>query len=1101
MTPADRPLTEDHVSALAAAWDEALAEGVPAPPLPALQANPEMQPHLLRGLACMQVLRQVWPRQRSRAGTPTPPAAGDAPASPPPPLVAGYQILGELGRGGMGIVYKAFDPRLRRLVALKRIHSDKALPRFHTEAEAIARLQHPNIVQIYEIGEADGGPYLVLEYLAGGSLAQQLDGKPQPGRESAALIETLARAVHYAHTQGVVHRDLKPANILLSFSREPPASAPAALAGGSRLDEVVPKVADFGLAKRLNEGPGPTQHGDILGTPSYMAPEQASGCVQQIGPATDVYCLGVILYELLTGRTPFIGSGPLETLMLIRTVEPVPPRRLQPSLPRDLETICLKCLEKEPTKRYTSAWELAEDLRRFQVGESIRARPVGLGERSLKWVRRHPAAAALIAVTAVSVFLLLVSAVAWSYNQRLEGAYREADRQRALAEDLRLRVQYLHDMQRMQQSWDSTADIETIQNLCERWGTIPPGLSDPRGWELSFVRGLLNSGLQTIRSDQGRLQCLAYSPDGRWLASGGSGKTVDVREAATGHRAHCLRGHTYFVAGVAFRPDSKQLASIDLAGAVWLWDLERGGAGELLCPPEQGKVEWAWTRGLVWCPDGRHVLVDGRDKIQLWDLVGRRVVRTFSGPGYDCTSLAVSRDGRQMAAAGYDKPIHLWDLAGGRLLHTLAGHASGGGAVAFGPDGRVLATGTYRGDTVRLWDTATGKVLHEQHSGGAHVLAFSPDGRRLAIAYNNRLVCLQDLGGGPEKAWTFKGHTEPVWGVAFRPDGKVLVSAGEDGTLRLWDTVEGHPEWRRLTGHKGSVPWLAFSPRGGLLVSAGKDGTVRLWDPRGRRQLHALTGHATEHPTLAIHPDGQRLAAVSPDGSIKFWDLTDGKELGCLRGSPAIPTALAFSADGAQLVSGHDNGLLRFWDVRTGQPVREWKGHWEDTWVSRVALRRDGRQLASAANGDAIKLWDVASGREVLAHTLKMSRLDGPTGIAFSPDGERFAAGVSWRGVIKIWNTATGKASHELHGHVSAVNALVFIGPGGNRLASAGLDKMVKLWDWQLGMETLTRRGTETPVASVAFSPDGRQIAIGDLDGTIGLLEVGDESPAGSPAP
>jgi serine/threonine-protein kinase len=430
MTPANQEPSEEHVSSLAAAWDEALAEGAPSLPLPALQANAEMPPHLLRGLACMQVLRQVWPRKRSQPGTPTPPAADDGPAEPPPPLVAGYEILEELGRGGMGVVYKAFDPRLRRLVALKQLHCDRALPRFRTEAEAIARLQHANIVQIYEIGEHEGQPYLALEYLAGGSLAQQLGGKPQPARDSAALIETLARAVHYAHTQGVVHRDLKPANVLLQIA-DCQLQIDKQSAIGNR-QSAIPKIADFGLAKRLDEGPGATQHGDILGTPHYMAPEQASGSVPQIGAATDVYSLGVLLYEMLTGRTPFTGAGPLETLALIRTVEPVPPRRLQPKVPRDLETICLKCLHKESARRYSSAEALADDARRFLEGRPILARPVGRSERLWRWCRRNPLAASLAAALAVA----LLGGVAG-----LTGLWLHATAQRDRAEQERDRAE------------------------------------------------------------------------------------------------------------------------------------------------------------------------------------------------------------------------------------------------------------------------------------------------------------------------------------------------------------------------------------------------------------------------------------------------------------------------------------------------------------------------------------------------------------------------------------------------------------------------------------------------------------------------------------
>jgi serine/threonine-protein kinase len=319
-----------------------------------------------------------------------PEATRSDPAGPPAPAPAvgpgRYEILGELGQGGMGVVYKARDPRLKRLVALKMVLGGayagrERLARFRAEAEAVARLRHGNIVQIYEVGEYAGGHYIALEFIEGDTLAQRLAQSPLPPREAAALVHTLAGAVHYAHEQGIVHRDLKPANILLA--------APGfAAEAGPQAAELTPKITDFGLAKRLAEDGGRTQTGDVLGTPSYMAPEQADGRVRETGPATDVYALGAILYEALTGRPPFKAPSVVETLQQVRSQEPVPPRRLQPHVPRDLETICLKCLEKEAAKRYPSAAALAEDLRRFLGEEPILARPPGLPARFRLWCRR-----------------------------------------------------------------------------------------------------------------------------------------------------------------------------------------------------------------------------------------------------------------------------------------------------------------------------------------------------------------------------------------------------------------------------------------------------------------------------------------------------------------------------------------------------------------------------------------------------------------------------------------------------------------------------------------------------------------------------------------
>jgi tetratricopeptide (TPR) repeat protein len=365
------------------------------------------------------------PASTLRSGGPTAsvPLCGPAP-------VPGYEILGELGRGGMGVVYKARQVSLNRLVALKMIlagaHADPAdLQRFRAEAEAVARLQHPHIVQVIEVGEAGGSPYLVLEYVEGGSLADRLTGKPYPARPAAELVKALARAVHYAHRHGVVHRDLKPANILLQRQQADGRGQEKKQRDSA---SCIPKIADFGLAKRLEGEAGQTESGAVLGTPSYMAPEQAAGRSAQVGPAADTYALGALLYELLTGRPPFLGESPLDTVLQVRSQDPVPPRRLQPTLPRDLETICLKCLRKEPAKRYASAAALADDLRRFLAGRPVAARPAGVSERTWKWVQGRPAVAGLLAALVLAALGLVLGSAWFTATLRAERDAAQAER-------------------------------------------------------------------------------------------------------------------------------------------------------------------------------------------------------------------------------------------------------------------------------------------------------------------------------------------------------------------------------------------------------------------------------------------------------------------------------------------------------------------------------------------------------------------------------------------------------------------------------------------------------------------------------------------------
>jgi serine/threonine protein kinase/tetratricopeptide (TPR) repeat protein len=462
--------TDPRVSDLLLTWEERREQGHPVSVEELCRDCPHLLPEVRRQVQALQAMNPILrPRPRTALPTPTFPGTSDqatatwaepladcSAASAPLPVIPGYEVLRELGRGGMGIVYLARQTSLGRLVALKMLRADQFARRerrrrFRAEAEAVARLQHPNIVQVYEAGEAGGQAYCVFEYVPGRTLAEALDGASCPPRDAAELLAKLASAMQAAHERGIIHRDLKPTNVLLSFSREPPASADkGALAGGSRLNECIPKITDFGLAKDLEAGPSLTRSGTVIGTPSYMAPEQAGGRIREVGPAADTYSLGTILFEALTGRPPFVAASTLETIQQVLTLDPLPPGRLQPGTPRDLETICLKCLQKDPARRYGSARDLADDLGRFLRGEPVRARTTHGWERLLKWIRRRPAAAGFGVFTLLA--LLTLTCVAFLAHGRLREELNEAQAQHRQAE--------IHQAEAVRRQQEAQADFQ-----------------------------------------------------------------------------------------------------------------------------------------------------------------------------------------------------------------------------------------------------------------------------------------------------------------------------------------------------------------------------------------------------------------------------------------------------------------------------------------------------------------------------------------------------------------------------------------------------------------------------------------------------------------
>jgi WD40 repeat protein/serine/threonine protein kinase len=1015
------------------------------------------------------------------------------------PVLADYEILGVLGRGGMGVVYQAWQSKLKRVVALKMMLAPgharaDDLARFRIEVEATARLQHPNIVQVHEVGEQDGRPFLVMEFVEGGSLAEKLRGAPLPPRQAARLVETLAGAMHYAHQRGILHRDLKPANILVQPTEDTADTAPMPSKNSPPLAvSSVVKITDFGLAKLTIGGSDQTHAGSIVGTPSYMAPEQAAGKTKDISTAVDTYALGAILYELLTGQPPFRGDTAAATVQLVLSAQPLSPRRLQPNVPGDLQTICMKCLERDPRQRYASAADLAEDLRRFQEDEPIRARPSGLWKLAWRWARRRPAVAALAMVIVLSATGLLVGGL-W-YQARLEQslvdvgherdrandaktdadqkqleakqARNDAEQKRLEAEEQREEARhnlYLAQIPLAQRAWEA-GRVERLQELLE---SVRPRLAqqkDLRHFEWYYLRNLCHTDLLTLTGHADPVTAVAFRWDGQQLASASADGTIKLWDVSSGKELRTLKGHTKKVTAVAFRPDGKQLASASADKTVRLWDADNGQAGRTL----EGHSGYVYH--VVFSPCGRWLASASVDKtIKLWDASTGKELRTFKGHTDGVTAVVFSHNNRWLASAGKDRTVRLWDLASDKEPRILEGHSGWVYSVAFSPDDRSLASSSFD-NTVRIWDTTSGqeqlKLLG--HSGQIRCVVFSPDGKRLASAGFDQTVRIWDAAKGNQLFPPLRGHVGNVNSVVFHPDGRRLASAGEDRSVKVWDDQQ----FRTAQQHTvGPVTALVFSPDCQHLVSGGGDNLVRVWDLATWRQLAPFQGHKGKVYALALTSDGKRLASGGGDKMVRVWDTATTQQLWLLKGHSARVAGVAFSPDDTRLASAGFDGMVKVWnwDNEGGKELLNIKAHAGR--VTAVVFSPDGKKLASSGDDKMVRLWDAESGKP-------LGTLDGHRGwvycVAFSPNG-RWLASASEDGTIKLWNMANGKESLTLEGHDGRVNGVVF-SRDSQRLASAGFfEKAVKIWDLTRGQELLSLKHNGF-VSAVAFSPDGCWLA------------------------
>jgi WD40 repeat protein/serine/threonine protein kinase len=1033
-------------------------------------------------------------------------------------VVGPYKLMEQIGEGGMGLVFVAEQQQpVRRKVALKVIKpgmdTRAVVARFEAERQALALMDHPNIAKVLDGGATDTGrPYFVMELVKGVPITEFCDQNRLSTRQRLELFLHVCRAVQHAHQKGVIHRDLKPNNVLVASHDGTP----------------VVKVIDFGVAKavgqQLTDKTVYTLFAQLVGTPLYMSPEQAGQSSLDVDTRTDVYALGVLLYELLTGTTPFdkdrlSRAGYDELRRIIREEEPPrpsaristlgaaaatvsacrgsEPRKLSALVRGELDWIVMKALEKDRTRRYETASGLAQDVERYLKDEPVEACPPSAWYRLCKFARRNRRAVATGSAVVLAV-LVAVAALATSTVLIARALRSETRAKDDLAGALEREQQdaYFHRIALAHRELSA----DNLRRARELLDECPERLRD---WEWHYLARLCGAEPLVIR-DTAEVNSLAFGRGGEWIAAARGDGSLKIWDGKTGKLVRTIpNAHDRYASSVACHPDGDHLASVGADRLVKVWDLTTDPPTQVFSRECDAVRPMGTAYAVAFRPgDGRYLVAGHDGAVNLWDWRNNRLEHRFAGHGRIPISVAFSRDGRRLASGDWQGRINLWDPdARGGPVRTFTETGIPISALAFRPDAGELAAASYD-RRVDVWDTNTGEYLRPvPHTGRRAVLCVAfggPNGRLLATSGEDKTVHVRETATGRELLG-LRGHTGTVTCLAFSPDGRRLVSAGKDGTIRVWDGTplrgdEGREEARTFSHHANEIWSLAVRPIDGrMVVSGGFKTPATVWDPQSGAVVAEIPGQSSVVFCVAWSPDGQRVASAGVEGAqfnlqvVNLQDRSKDFELSARSEFMAV----AFHPDGKHLVTGQQDGTIRVWDTRTGRALGTFGTHGQP--LRGVAFSRDGRHLASASVSGEIKLWD--------ATRLDERHLDGKAerrvapmrgrspgmclNLSFSPDGQFLASGGE-EYTVRIFDVETGREAHPpLRGHKEDVYAVAF-SPDGRWLASAGEDSTVRVWDCRTGYALArTFRGHTGLVNSLAFSPDGKELFSGSNDHTV----------------